>query len=75
MQPGRYLNDFLDFVPQFKQRFPKRDFEIVMGMAVGAAGSGNVSQTPTDADADAGAAPNSGKLLIDATAVTSVIAR
>jgi hypothetical protein len=34
MQPGRFLNDFLDFIPQFKQRFSKRDSEIVMGMAV-----------------------------------------
>jgi hypothetical protein len=34
MQPGRYLNDFMDFIPRFKPTFSKRDFEIIMGMAV-----------------------------------------
>lgn len=35
MQPGRYLNDYLDFVPRFKQRFSKRDYDLTKGIALG----------------------------------------
>jgi hypothetical protein len=35
MRPGRYLTDYIDFVPQFKRQFSKQDFAMAMGMAVG----------------------------------------
>jgi len=35
MRPGRYLTDYIDFVPQFKRQFSKQDFAMAMGMVVG----------------------------------------
>lgn len=34
MGPGRYLNDFIDFIPRFKPTFSRGDFNIVMGFGV-----------------------------------------
>jgi hypothetical protein len=36
MRPGRYLTDYIDFVPQFKQQFSKQDFAMATGLALGA---------------------------------------
>lgn len=35
MKPGRYLTDYIDFIPQFKRRFSKRDFAMVTSLALG----------------------------------------
>ena len=35
MGPGRYLNDFLDFIPRFKQNLSKRDYYKTEGVALG----------------------------------------
>jgi len=35
MKAGRYLTDYIDFVPQFKRQFSKQDFAMAMGLAVG----------------------------------------
>ena len=36
MRPGRYLTDYIDFVPQFKRQFSKQDFAMATGLALGA---------------------------------------
>jgi hypothetical protein len=35
MKAGRYLTDYIDFVPHFKRQFSKQDFAMAMGLAVG----------------------------------------
>lgn len=36
MRPGRYLTDYMDFVPQFKRQFSKKDYNIAAGTGVAA---------------------------------------
>jgi hypothetical protein len=35
MRPGRYLTDYIDFVPQFKRQFSARDFSMAANVAAG----------------------------------------
>ena len=35
MGPGRYLNDYLDFIPRLKQNLSKRDYDLTKGIALG----------------------------------------
>ena len=46
MRPGRYLTDFMDFMPQFKRQFSARDFKIATGVATGARRFGTMFVLP-----------------------------
>ena len=46
MKPGRYITDYMDFVPQFKRQFSKNDFSMAVGTGIAARRLGTMFVLP-----------------------------